>query len=85
MVKLIATPTSAGTDTGHAEEVPGHQGKSPAKERHLCILTSFYSSVKVPYYVFQMFRFSGGGFITNLKTDSNLMESFDNVTKVLTL
>ena len=32
-----------------------------------------------------MFRFSGGGFITNLKADSNLMESFDNVIKVLTL
>ena len=32
-----------------------------------------------------MFRFSGGGFITNLKADSNLMECFDNVTKVLTL
>ena len=32
-----------------------------------------------------MFRFSGDGFITNLKADSNLMESFDNVTKILTL
>ena len=32
-----------------------------------------------------MFIFSGDGFITNLKADSNLMESFDNVTKVLTL
>ena len=32
-----------------------------------------------------MFSFSGGGFITNLKAHSNLMESFDNVTKVLTL
>ena len=32
-----------------------------------------------------MFRFSGGGFITNLKADSNPMESFDNVTKALTL